>query len=706
MLPRRVTRSPIRASWSFALGVLLWCASLGRVAAAELSVGQSRLGNIFIAPEEVEIPVETGADSIDWKVTDFFGKVVEEKGERVVDGGKLKLKPHASDGQRGYFDLHLSAKRGGAVIAEADTAFVVLAPAKEGVSAADSPFGVMCHFAQGWNPEIMPPIAKAGIRHLRDEQYWHDVERSPGEYVFSSRYRDYMAAAKAHGIEPLIELTFDNALYDRDANGRAVTPHTDAGREGYARYGKALLDHYGPQISTVEVWNEYNGTWCTGPAAGNRPKSYATMLATTYARLKKAHPQVRVLGGASVMVPLPWFEDLFAAGAYQNLDAVAVHPYPSVPESVESEVASLKALMRKVSGDGSEKPIWVTECGMQDTSSPSRRAMARYLVQIYTLLLSQNVERVYWYLFKDHEGVRSGLIRGENDPLGRYAPTSAYAAYANVIRQFGRRPKSARRETTDSRTRVYAFETEAGPLRVAWSTAPPARLVFAADQPLRVIDLMGGEQTMSLKDGAVEVAVGADPIFVWGNVKAIREVGRDLIVADSINDFAGVQKSGEGQWEYGAHAGNGAYSPDRFEPLTWTRMDWGYLWQGKCPYANVSHGGGHPGVMEGRAVWSVRRWTSSAAGPVRITGFVERSSNNGDGTGAKIFIDGTEVFSTLVGAGQPQRADWALPATLKRGSRVDFALTPGAALNIDFDAVQFSAQITQPAAQDSPKGTE
>jgi len=51
--------------------------------------------------------------------------------------------------------------------------------------------------------------------------------------------------------------------------------------------------------------------------------------------VKALRPEVRVLGGAAVPVPLPWFEDLFAAGALGAMDAVAVHPYRSTPEGVE-----------------------------------------------------------------------------------------------------------------------------------------------------------------------------------------------------------------------------------------------------------------------------------------------------------------------------------------------------------------------------------
>jgi len=61
-----------------------------------------------------------------------------------------------------------------------------------------------------------------------------------------------MAEAKRLGIDPLIIMSFANPLYDE-----GETPYTAEGCEAYARYGQAILQHFGNQIKWLEVWNEY-----------------------------------------------------------------------------------------------------------------------------------------------------------------------------------------------------------------------------------------------------------------------------------------------------------------------------------------------------------------------------------------------------------------------------------------------------------------
>src|SRR5690606_38794229 len=213
-------------------------------------------------------------------------------------------------------------------------------------------------------------------------------------------------------------------------------------------------------------------------------------------------PDVQVLGGAVVKVPLPYLERLFQHGALEYMDAVAVHPYQTQPEGIEVALNKLKALIERYN-DGTGKPIWVTESGRQDKSPDGRHNVARYLVRAYTLMLSEEVERIYWYLLRDYDKFQTmGLLRGEDSPLGRYVPTPAYVSYANLIRQLDG-ARYVRREATDPRTRLYLFEKNGEEIRVGWSMETPARIVFQTSAPLAVTDIMGREHLAPPADGEV-----------------------------------------------------------------------------------------------------------------------------------------------------------------------------------------------------------
>ena len=266
--------------------------------------------------------VSGAAGPVRWRVTDFGGAVV---GSGSVTGTDLTLPIR----RHGYFVLHLTGWRDGP-----EFPFAILAPPPP--HRADSPFGVMTHFAQGWNQDIIPLLARAGVAQVRDEQYWNHVEKTPGQFVYPPSFESYEARLREAGVASLTPLTFENDHYDG-----GQTPYTQAGFDGYARYGQNVLSHYGPQIQAVEIWNEYNGSFCKGPATKDRAGTYVQMLKTAYPALKKTRPDVTVVGVDSVGIPQPYLEKIFGAGALDYLDAVSVHPYrySSAPEGYEEEIA-------------------------------------------------------------------------------------------------------------------------------------------------------------------------------------------------------------------------------------------------------------------------------------------------------------------------------------------------------------------------------
>jgi Glycosyl hydrolase catalytic core len=672
-----------------------------------LVIEQARLGNVFMADEVVQIPVRSAGERVDWRVEDFFGTTVAE-GTAALSRGRAVIEPDV--GQNGYFEVRLEAKDGQGTITQAETSFAVIAPPPD-VSPNETPFGVMTHFAQGWDRDLIPLIAKAGIRHIRDEQYWNKAEPEPGRFEFQQAYQAYMAEAVSHGIEPLIIMSFANDHYDD-----GLTPYTDAGREGYARYGKEILDQYGADIRALEIWNEYNGSFAKGPAAKDRPLHYAKMLEEAYRQIKAVRPDVKVLGGAAVLIPLPYLEEVFRLGGLDHMDGVVVHPYRGQPEGVERELAALKELIEQYSG-GVKKPIWVTEFGRHDSAPGGRRRSASYLVRLATLMLSEKVERMYWYLMRDYRTSDNnfesmGLVRDLDSPFGRYAPAPAYAAYANLIRQLSG-AQYVRRVATDPRTHVHVFERDGQEILVTWSTARSAEVDFQTLSPLTVVDIVGNERTIRRTDGAVRLMLSETPVFVKGPVLEVREHERESILAWSEEDFELVQ--GKSGWAYGSFDGDGEgsgnatgavgpYTDDDFEPLGPVESAWERHWGDRQlgPIA-ISRGEAHPSVTGDRPIWAVRRWTSDVAGTVQLAGMIGGSAQ-GDGTRALILVDGAEVFAAEVGGADGEQAvDYAVPLVVDEGSLVDFAVTPGPGTEVNFDATKFTALITLPIAAASER---
>ena len=527
------------------------------------------------------------------------------------------------------------------------------------------------------------PLRIAGIRNVRDELYWQEIEPERGHYLFPPLYERYMEELRRAGIEPLVELTFANRAYDG-----GLTPYTDEGFAAYARYGLEVLRHYGSQIRAVEIWNEYNGSFCTGPASKNRAQSYARMAQAAYRALKKERPQIVVAGGVTAGVPLPYFERLFSIGALNSMDVVSIHPYRfnSPPEGIEDDVAALQSLIRRYN-HGNPKPIWVTEIGWG--TKPASASMdlaidqgvqASFLVRAYTLLLSAGVERIYWYLFRDYGTfVTMGLVR--DDKL--HTPKKDYQAMKTLISELGN-ARFKRRESTRGDLYSILFEKDGGgEVRVIWSLQPRS---VAIPRTCKVIGMLGGR----LPSG-VELRIAGDPIFVEGALSGLPAAGPRAakVVADSVRDFSGTQDSNG--WSYGTFVG----SSSAFVPLKEFRTtDWKKEWCGQYPYLSISDREQHPSESPGGAVAAVRRRTIDRGGRFRIIARF-RCGSQGDGVGVKVLLEGRELFSETIGGGRPVVSQFDSVRTVPPGGRIDFAVFPGPRGNADFDATEVTVTIAE-----------
>ncbi len=647
----------------------------------------AKFGNVFVKGEAPSFKIESSGDEIAYEVKDYAGKAVKS-GTLKAGKGPVEFVPGVE--ALGSYSVHLAVRKGGAALCERDFDFGIVR-SFEGVDLNGSPFRAMTHFAQGWSLDLIPLFAKYGVSGVRDELYWDEVE-SKGRGVFSFEGQDvYMNELRKHGVEPLIVMSFANKLYDK-----GETPHSKEGFDAFARYGKEILRRYGSQVKTLELWNEYNGSFCTGPAAADRPKSYAELAKAVYPQLKEERPSVNVIGCAPVLIPMPYFEGIFANGGLKAMDGVVIHPYRGRPEGVEREIAELRALMRK-HGDGKEKPIWCTEYGYGLWSGGSMADIAKYLVRTSVLMRSQGVEAMYWYLFSDYSEFKSmGFVQLPESPKGRHAPNPAGPAFANMAFLLHDAAYEAREAASQfGRLQVHKFKKPSGEeLRVCWSTYPSSLAVEPQGRLVRC-DLMGNESVLEAKGGRLELPVDDTPFYLVGKLSSISEKpSGERVVADSVEEYSKTQ--GGNAWSYGCFDGSGAkpYSSESFKELGQVQTIWGEKWAGVSEFLSLGRDGGHPGMADGKAVWAVRRWTSPLEGPLRLEGRLGGLESGSDGVGLVILVDGKALFERLVLPADCKPAClFKQNLEVRKGSVVDFCVNPGPNGKLDFDAFSFEVRI-------------
>lgn len=541
--------------------------------------------------------------------------------------------------------------------------------------------GAQAHFGQGWGTAIVPRIAAANIDTVRDELYWQEVEPTAGNFSFPANYDAYMAALKNHGIKPLIELTFENSHYDG-----GQTPYTDAGFAGYARYATAVLQRY-PEIGMLEIWNEYNGTFNKGPATADRAGTYVKMLRAAAAAIRAARPDVTIVGGATAGVPLPYFEKLFAAGALEHMDAVSIHPYRffEPPEGLELQVTALQNLIARYN-HGATKPVWVTEFGwdLRAAAAPGDLAIdettqAKFLVRAGALFASAGVARAYWYLFRDDaETPTMGLVRAD----AAFTPKKAYTAL-KVFNDQLRGATFVAREKTAPEVYSLLFRNPAGQdLRVLWSLSS---LTVNVPAGTTVVDMLGNNAATA------RLTVMDSPVFVTGPLPGLTgaNVARaTLPLADAATGFSSEQ--GLMGWHYGAFIGDRT----AFEPLPTVRTtDWKEEWTGPYAAISITDVDQHPSHTGSAAVAAVRRWVSSHTGTARVSGRFRLVALPGDGVRVRVLVDGQVVHSATLSTTTSIVSTFDFQRALQSGSTIDFAVDPGPAGNIDFDATLVTTAI-------------
>ncbi len=553
---------------------------------------------------------------------------------------------------------------------------------------ASERIGVMTHFAHGWDLDILPALAATGVRHVRDEVYWDEIETATGRFRFPEKYDAYLGALKDRGIRPLLPLTFESRHHDD-----GLTPHTEAGFEAYARYATEVVRRYGDQIQAVEIWNEYNGGFAKGPATRDRAATYTKMLRHAYAALKRDRPDLIVLGGSTAGLPLPYIRRLAEAGALDHMDAFSIHPYRGTlpPESLETDIRELQKLLARHRPDR-PLPIWVTEIGWT-ARAPGAHAgpdyvdedtQAAYLVRSLALLLSLGVEKVYWYQLREH-GVDHGLGLLRSGP--DYAPKPAYAAFTTLLAQL-RAVRSVVRETAPEG--VYSLLLE------ATETSAPSRRLLWATTP-RSLPLPGATRLVRI-DGASEPApdwiiLTGTPVYVEGMdaappARPARSARQPL--ARSAAGFSLRQH--ENGWSYGTLS-----IPENeaaiFTPAAETRVtDWKEEWILPGSPWSVSADEQHPAVLAGLPVAAARRWTSEKGGPLRVVARFE-GGPRGDGVRARVLAEGRVRASELLGGPRRHAVEIAFDCVLPPGGTLDFAVDPGPGASPDHDATRVAVSI-------------
>jgi hypothetical protein len=159
------------------------------------------------------------------------------------------------------------------------------------------------------------------------------------------------------------------------------------------------------------------------------------------------------------------------------------------------------------------------------------------------------------------------------------------------------------------------------------------------------------------------------------------------LLADSVADFSLTQ--GERGWSYGYDSG----SLDTFTLMTRKSVVTNYVppsndvwdcWANETAHwTQIFQLGAHPNGTDtstpSNAILqrAVRRWTSTFAGEVTISGEIAKIDTVGsNGVDAFVYVDGAQLYTTFIAGDDSAGRIYEVVAALRVGSTVDFVLDP------------------------------
>ncbi|MDP1383050.1 cellulase family glycosylhydrolase [Priestia megaterium] len=376
--------------------------------------------------------------------------------------------------------------------------------------------GISVHFSG--NPIDLDMVDDAGFKIVREDLFWHTVEKEPGKYDFKKQGYDLLTDSLIEkGIRPYYVLDYSNELYE---SKREIM--TKKGQDAFIKYVDAASSRYKNKGIIWEIWNEPNLTdfWETQP----NYKEYSKLVKRASKTIKKNDPSGIVVAPALAGITpdsLEWLEEIFKEGTLGYIDALSVHPYRGRnPETVVKDYKPVRVLINKYTDK--EIPIISGEWGYSNTKgwygkSITEQQQADYLVRMYLINLLYDVPISVIYGWKN-DGI-DPKNKEHNFGIRRYdvnIPKPAYNAINNMTYRLSGYTLKNRIDVGDSNDYVLKFVNKQDEeVIVYWTSANPQKISMSGNEFRGRVLSFAGQQTSFLNaDNNKTLYINGSPKYI------------------------------------------------------------------------------------------------------------------------------------------------------------------------------------------------
>ena len=308
---------------------------------------------------------------------------------------------------------------------------------------------------------VYDKVADIGAKWIRIQSGWVRTEKVKGQYDFVW-LDEIVDNLLERGLIPWMCLCYGNALYDDtadQASGAIGRPpiHTEEARRAWARYVKAVAEHFKGRVSLYEVWNEPDGVW--GWKHGVNATEYGAFAAETARSIKEMDPNAKVAGGSFCWGNIVWLSHALAAVMAETIDYITYHSYFRDVETNTEEI--YRAVRATLDAYGCKAEIIQGETGCPSRTDGkgaigylnwSEEKQAKFLLRLLVTNLKSDMYFATWFSAVDmYENLGSallefkpenfgffGLLKDNFDKTGeeKYTPKPSYKAMQNLCSVF------------------------------------------------------------------------------------------------------------------------------------------------------------------------------------------------------------------------------------------------------------------------------
>lgn len=372
--------------------------------------------------------------------------------------------------------------------------------------------------------ENLDQIKALGCRVVRRGFVWPVIEKTPGTYDFSA-YDGFVDAAEKRGLTILGCIALNNKAFP--------SAHEEAGREAFAKFAAAVVEHYKGRRIIWEIWNEPNisSFWGKHGKANTMPfaDQYSELVKVVAPAMRKADPNATIVAGSVNLyeASFPWMERCFQNGILKaGIDGWSVHPYAT--KSPEGHLAYYERIRKLFVENGapadfpllnSERgyPIGKAEGYAGGDPALSKEYQSWHFVRQYLCDVLAGVKLTIWYEWSGKEGF--GLI-ANNEQM------PAYKACDLMLKQLNGFALEERIALASPQDYVLRFKNKAGEVRIVAWTAPalgetPDKAVthevnvpMAGVSSVEMVTLYGEAAPLAVQGGNLKLTLSGIPQYI------------------------------------------------------------------------------------------------------------------------------------------------------------------------------------------------